>query len=324
MARKDPRRALEQGDLGTEALKELRELEADVPAADDDERPRLVEELDRLVRREKVARQVGDVLQAGDVGGRRAAAGRDEHLLAAQRVTIHLDGVRINERGVTVNDRDRVAVREDRLVLLRAVAVDDLVLPLDQRPEVEVEGLAAEAWKSRVLRLPVDPSRLDEVLRRQAAAVDTRPSDRSGLGHHRGPAEVGGSEGGSERRRAGSQDDEVVAIDHVPSFPSRDSSRARTIRPRPRTSHHPAANRPVRVRAAPTAHHPTAASVAPAPVATTAAIRIGPPQHNAVIAPPMRTALTRPRSGLAGGSSFVSPKITVVLNFLDRSPTVAP
>ena len=45
----NPLRALEQGGACPEPVEELRELKTDVPAADDDERPRLLGQLRRLV-----------------------------------------------------------------------------------------------------------------------------------------------------------------------------------------------------------------------------------------------------------------------------------
>lgn len=83
----------------------------------------------------------------------------------------------IEERGTAHGDPDLVALAQDRLVLAPPVVADDLVLAGDERAEVEIELLAAEAGEARVLGLPVDAGGLDEVLRGQAAAVHAGPAD---------------------------------------------------------------------------------------------------------------------------------------------------
>src|SRR5712692_10231045 len=62
--REDPLRALQHGDPRAEAPESLRELERDVSPADDDERSRLLGELDVLIRREQIAREVWDLVEA--------------------------------------------------------------------------------------------------------------------------------------------------------------------------------------------------------------------------------------------------------------------
>ena len=113
---------------------------------------------------------------------------------------------------MALDDPDLVAVAEDRLVLATAVVPDDLVLAGDEGPEVEVEGLAAEAGEARMRGLPVDPGGLDEVLRGQAAAVHAGAADGPRLGHHRGLAQLGGLERRGEGGRPGAEDHEVIGV----------------------------------------------------------------------------------------------------------------
>ena len=91
----------EHCDFGPETPVHLRELEADVAAADDDQVRR--QEVDRHHRR---VGQHRHAVQPRPIGQRRAPADVDENLRRLQSASVDLDGVRADESRVAEHDLD--------------------------------------------------------------------------------------------------------------------------------------------------------------------------------------------------------------------------
>src|SRR5678816_4126236 len=87
LARQQLRRALHDGDARAEAAIHLRELEADVAAADDHQV--LGQEVHR---HDGAVGEEGNVLRAGQVGNRRASADVDEYALGLEPALADRDG----------------------------------------------------------------------------------------------------------------------------------------------------------------------------------------------------------------------------------------
>ena len=85
--RDQPRRLLDDGDLGAEAPEHLRELEADVAAADDDEMPGHA-----IERQHRGVGEKRHVVNAGHVGNERATADVDEDPRRGQLLVADTNG----------------------------------------------------------------------------------------------------------------------------------------------------------------------------------------------------------------------------------------
>ena len=131
---------LDDGHLRAEAREDLRQLEADGPAADDQQR---LGELGQLERRDVV--EPAGLVQALDRRHSRARPGRDQDALGRQPSPVHLDRLRVDERARPVEGRVARAVQP----LHPGLAGDDQrVLPrlhLRQigagRPDLDAERL---------------------------------------------------------------------------------------------------------------------------------------------------------------------------------------
>ena len=89
LARDQPRGHLDHRHLAAEAAEDLRELQADVAAADDDQVRR-----DEIDVQHRAVGEIGDLVQPGDVGHEGAAADIDEDLRRAQGLAADRHGRR--------------------------------------------------------------------------------------------------------------------------------------------------------------------------------------------------------------------------------------
>ena len=155
---------LDDRHLGAEALEDRRELAADDAAAEDDEAPR------HLGLRE----QAGGVDAAGrvepfDRRHDRERAGRDDRLLEGDVLpALDRDRVRALEAALALHPLDAVRLEEARDPARHLL--DDAVLPLDRRAEVELRLRDVDAeLGEHVLRLVQRVRGLHPRLRRDAA-----------------------------------------------------------------------------------------------------------------------------------------------------------
>ena len=105
-------------------------------------------------------------------------------------------------------------ITNQALVLLLAVVVDDCVFLLDEGREIQIHLSRGETGIARVPSIVDDFRRANEVLGWQASSIDAGAPDRPCFCHHGALLQLLRRERGCERRRAGTENDEINAIRH--------------------------------------------------------------------------------------------------------------
>ncbi len=190
--------------LATERLENARELERDVPAADDHQALGLFVEKEHLVR--------GDaMLDAGKVGHRRARPGGDEDDLGGKLPAAgELDAVRARDGRPLAKHLDLVVF--ERLAVKSLEPIDIGVDEIAQSWPVEALALDGPAEVARMLQLLGEHRTVDEHLLGHASANDAGPADAVFLGHGDLRAVAGGYTTGAHAARSGADDEEVVVV----------------------------------------------------------------------------------------------------------------
>ena len=206
---------LEDGDLGAHVGVEAGELDADRPAADDDEargqgrrgQDVVAGDDDLPVRLE--ARQRLDAAAGGEddvVGVERPVAGR-RAVLADE---VDLDLLAAVEPAAALDELDLVLLDQAHEAL--GQAVDDLAAALGDDREVD-RGLAGrDAEVVRLLDLGVEVGRLEHRLGRDAADVEAGAADLVLVDEGDLESQLPSPERGRVAAGAGAQDDEVEAV----------------------------------------------------------------------------------------------------------------
>ncbi len=113
----------------------------------------------RLVVCQQIARQKWNVAQTVDLRNHRPRSGRNENFLAGQPLAINLHRVLIDKLNVAFFDSELSA--SQALVFLFAIAVDDLVLLLNQFAEIQTDLCWRQPRITRVPRVVNDLRRFD-------------------------------------------------------------------------------------------------------------------------------------------------------------------
>ena len=237
LARQQLGEFLDDGDLRAEAPVHLREFQADVAAADDDQVLRHLVHVHHLGIGE-----VGHVLDARNVGHHRAAADVDEDPVRLQACASRSTSMRARpgEARLAPQQRDVLHAGDPGRQAVARLP-DDAVLARLDRPHVDLDVARGEAVLAAAPR-HVDRARAaDQRLGGNAADVDAGAAEQLAL-DDRG-AQAFGAQARGKRGAClpGTDDDRVVAFDHTfsvdddPVHRSRRSDRPRVF-PRARAS----------------------------------------------------------------------------------------
>ncbi len=208
---------LEDRHLGAEVGQERGELAPDHPAADDGDRGRELLEVEELVRGHDPAPVD---LEAGQAGGHRPGRQDDvaAHHDAAGILTVeHLDAA-VGLEGARARQGDHLAPLEQSRQALEQLVHHGVLAVLADR-EVERHRGDADAELLGALDRAVHRGRLEELLGRDAAAVQAGPADLVPLDDGDGQPRGGAVErGGVAARSAADHDDvELFFGGHRPS-----------------------------------------------------------------------------------------------------------
>src|SRR5882672_7364930 len=207
-ARQELAELLDHGDPGAEAAVGLRELEADVAAAHDDE------VLGRLVQlHHRAVGQVRHLADAGEIGHERAAADIEKDPVRLQRPALDIEGARTGEARMAADQRDVLHPLDPIGHGVRRF-LDDAVLARLDRLHVHAHLAGDEAVFAAASRRVHGARRGHQRLGGDAADVDAGAADELAL-DDRGLQSFA-IQARAQRRAglAGADDDRVVAFGH--------------------------------------------------------------------------------------------------------------
>ena len=104
---------------------------------------------------------------------------------------------------------DVVVIGDNGLILLIAIDSDDFALLGNEFGEVHLHFDGFQPRVARVRRFPDNARRFDEILARQATAIDAGAAQRAHFGHGGGLAQLCGADGGGEGSRARAENHQV-------------------------------------------------------------------------------------------------------------------
>ena len=212
-ARQQARRHLDDGDGAAERGVDGAELEADVAAADDEERLRDVGQIERGGRVHHA--RIVDLQRRRNRGHRSGREHRvlELHGLLAAGHELHAQVVRVDDLGPALEVLDLAVL--DELAGAARQPLDDVVLELAQLGEIDLRLAELDAPRLRVARLVDELRDVQQRLRRNAAAVHADAA-RIQLPDRRARrrAEIGGQKRGGVPARAAADDDELSG-DHT-------------------------------------------------------------------------------------------------------------